>query len=518
MAKLSVFVAFWSLLNVCQAVDLCPSQEVFEENNLTFMGLDYLNTKEKYLYNFINYIILFSYRLSNGANGVIYELRYNKDIVYKELDYTYNNKKDDYHREVRTVRYLCGVKEEKYNTITDCRLLAVVNFMGCIFDNNKIYLFLEKMHSDFSKKEAKDDFHALSAFEKLRIFLDIIDLFIELHAKGIVHSDVKPANIMMKYMGFKGIRIVDFGSADKIGEEYHSGTPGYLPPEMYLSHNEEYKLHPRVDIYGLAVTFAQMAGEFNPGITYISREIQEANKNWKTSYEVLIDKYLGRIFNSEENLSAILPYIKKALSFDKYARFQSMKKIADIFISILKDIYDSKTLLTEYFQKLQNENSKNELFGYSKVKLVLEFGTPEQKEKFKEKNKLSLTQKKFMDNLQQSKQSNVIIRSQPIRSQRSQRSHQSQQLLQQSQLEQQQEQQQKQQKQQQSQPQKLKNYSTIRQKTEENQLNPSIKRLQSPNLNHRIVAPKDRLQQLPKIDNFLLPKINKNMIKQKLIV
>ena len=382
MAKLSVFFAFWCLLNVCRAQPLCPNLKEFEENNKDFLGNDYLKMKEQKeedQFNFYDYIKLFSKYLSKGAFGKLYALSYNNSIVYKELEYANDKQKQQADREVNSSRHVCGHKKDEYNTITDCRSPAIAAFYGCFVYNNKIFLFMEKMSNDFSKFLMKFSFRNKPHFERMRIMLDMIDRFIELHAKGIIHSDVKPANIMMKYMGFKGIKIVDLGMADNEGAKLHGRTDGYLPPEMYRLFRRLNRLRPRVDIYALGVTFAELAGKFNTDLTYISKDTQNNNTDWKTKFKDEIHNNLNQIFYSEETLVAILPEIERALTFEEKDIFKSMEEFSDAFMLKMKTITDHEKFLTNFFKSLEKKNFYVDFDSYWKMKLGLEFGTLEQK-------------------------------------------------------------------------------------------------------------------------------------------
>jgi TolB-like protein len=83
------------------------------------------------------------------------------------------------------------------------------------------------------------------------------------HAEGVMHRDVKPANVMLTSSGHT--KLVDFGIARHCAEcdgltapGDVLGTPGFLPPEAVLSGKTD---DPRGDIYGLGVTaYETLAG------------------------------------------------------------------------------------------------------------------------------------------------------------------------------------------------------------------------------------------------------------------
>ncbi len=122
------------------------------------------------------------------------------------------------------------------------------------------YLVLERI--DGADLEHTLSARAFSGTEIATLCAALAEILIAVHARGFLHGDVKPANVILRKTGAPVL--VDFGSARALvaqggcdADEW-SLTPGYAPPEFQFANGA---IGPWSDIYSLgAIAYHLIAG------------------------------------------------------------------------------------------------------------------------------------------------------------------------------------------------------------------------------------------------------------------
>lgn len=115
---------------------------------------------------------------------------------------------------------------------------------------------------------------ALTFVDKLRIGVAVATALAEVHAREVIHKDIKPHNVVMN-MDTGVVKLIDFGIASQLTREHPSlktpgkmeGTLAYVSPEQTGRMNRS--IDSRSDLYSLGVTLYEL---FTGSLPFRSRD------------------------------------------------------------------------------------------------------------------------------------------------------------------------------------------------------------------------------------------------------
>ncbi len=134
---------------------------------------------------------------------------------------------------------------------TEARVLATLEHPGIVavhdagtLADDRPYYVMRLVRGERLDVHAR----ALGRGEVLRLFLGVCDAVAYAHARGIVHRDLTPANVMVGEFG--EVLVLDWGLAAPTGDDatLAAGTPGFMAPEQRAS---GVSVDARADVHGL---------------------------------------------------------------------------------------------------------------------------------------------------------------------------------------------------------------------------------------------------------------------------
>jgi formylglycine-generating enzyme required for sulfatase activity len=155
------------------------------------------------------------------------------------------------------------------------------------------------------------------------LVLQVGDALARAHARGLVHRDVKPSNILIDEAGSPWLTDFDLvgGAADSTGgtrTDAALGTMGYAAPELMLNAQGA---SPRADVYGLAMTalFGLHGAELRQLMVYG------------------VADGVRRIVEGIGCNAAVKGVLERAVSFEEAARYADAKE----FCNALRDAWEA---------------------------------------------------------------------------------------------------------------------------------------------------------------------------------
>jgi len=159
------------------------------------------------------------------------------------------------------------------------------------------------------------------------IFRQVLDALRYAHLRGIVHRDVKPANIFITRDAFdpdlRIIKLIDFGVARDLNDATPEdprlilGDPRYLPPEQSRPRGE---VDPRSDLYALGMTFYEAVTGHHPFEDVFDQHPRELLKCQRERMPEVPSQRLSANTDPKKAM-AIDAFFRKACAKDPERRF-----------------------------------------------------------------------------------------------------------------------------------------------------------------------------------------------------
>ena len=167
--------------------------------------------------------------------------------------------------------------------------------------------------------------------DSVRLLLPILDALEAAHQKGIVHRDVKPANVFLARSGGRvQPKLLDFGIARSLTETSRTtstgticGTPCYMSPEQARGCND---VDARSDLWSFCVVMYELITGTAPflGDNYNATLFSIANDTAPSLASSGCEVHLARI-------------VERGLEKEREARFQSATELANALARWLAD-------------------------------------------------------------------------------------------------------------------------------------------------------------------------------------
>jgi len=191
--------------------------------------------------------------LGKGAMGVVYLARdpqIERELALKTIRFDESDR--SFNPEEAKARFL---KEARISGRLQHPHIVTVFDVG--EDGGTLYLAMELVQGgSLSQRLAEPD--SLSVFDRVRIVAEVAEALGHAHERGVLHRDVKPANILLTPEG--SAKVTDFGigklltgDTDLTSTGQMVGSPAYMSPEQIKGE----KLDARTDIFSLGVVLYQ---------------------------------------------------------------------------------------------------------------------------------------------------------------------------------------------------------------------------------------------------------------------
>lgn len=260
--------------------------------------------------------------IGEGSSGRVYKARQEETNVIAAIKFLKLNLQSDPTAVKRFQQEALAIKELNNASIT-----ALYDFG--IMDDGTPFLIMEFVEGQ-TLQTILEQQGALDEDAIRTMFIQVADAMLAAHAKGILHRDLKPGNLIVDAK--KNVKVVDFGLAKFCDTETAAsvtrtgiqlGTPAYMSPEQCTG----VELDKRTDIYSLGcVLYECLTG----------RQVFDTDKAvafyHKHAFEEPLppSKRFGRSAHaSSKGFKQLEQIVLACLQKDREDRIQSMQELSD---------------------------------------------------------------------------------------------------------------------------------------------------------------------------------------------
>jgi serine/threonine protein kinase len=302
--------------------------DVREQARATGLSLDFLTPSEDP--ETIGMLDHFAIKGVVGRGGMGLVLRgfdtwLNREVAVKVLDPALAQDENAQHRFCRESRAAASISHEH---------VVAVHHVAESESNELPYLVMQLIDGE-SLEEILAREGRLELKEIVRIGKEIAEGLAAAHAKGLIHRDVKPANVLME-RGTGRVKLTDFGLA-RAAEDVRltrsglvAGTPLYMAPEQARGEEVDH----RTDLFSLGVLLYELCTGRTPF---------EAKTPLAVMKKLTEEKHLPiRELRSDAPMW-LVEVIDRLLAKSPRDRFQSAREVADLldqFYSAMKTSSD----------------------------------------------------------------------------------------------------------------------------------------------------------------------------------
>ncbi len=210
--------------------------------------------------------------------------------------------------------------------LDDPRIARVLDFGFTAEERPRPYVFFEWVDGEPLDRLLRG-LGALTLNHAMRVMIETCAALTSLHLEGLVHGDIKPANLMRierRHQG-SGIKIVDLDLVHGITAPRGPALPLAATTLAYRAPELAFGARPSVssDIYALGVTLYELLAGALPFELHALAEAYHRHADWPTA------PVLHRTFPELRIPESVSLVIARAMDPDRYRRFGSAPALLD---------------------------------------------------------------------------------------------------------------------------------------------------------------------------------------------